>query len=174
MPFYLIQFRAYARAPGCCCQPGARVVVAFSGTLSDRIGSRALASLGMAITTVGLVLLSSVSPIATDAEIAGYLALVGLGIGTFASPNSSALMGSVPPQRRGVASAVMAEARNVGMVLGIALSGAAFSTALASHGAPSGWATQPSCRPSGIRSSWWRPLVSRGLLPRWFGAVPIT
>ena len=138
VPFYLIQYRGFSPAHSgllLSTQALAMAVVApFSGTLSDRIGSWIPSSLGMAITTVGLVLLSSVGPNAPDVEIAGYLGLIGLGIGIFVSPNSSALMGSVPPQRRGVASAVMAEARNVGMVLGVALAGAVFATALASNG----------------------------------------
>lgn len=138
VPFYLIQYRGFSPAHAgllLSCQALVMAVVApFSGTLSDRVGSRVPASLGMALTTVGLVLLSSIGPVTSDAEIAGCLGLIGLGIGIFASPNASALMGSVPPQRRGVASAITAGARNVGMVMGIALAGAAFSTALASYG----------------------------------------
>ncbi len=59
------------------------------------------------------------------------LALTGIGTGTFISPNTSALMGSAPRTRQGIASGVLATARNFGMVLGIGLAGAIFTTALA-------------------------------------------
>ena len=65
------------------------------------------------------------------------LAITGLGTGIFVSPNSSALMGSAPPQQRGVAAGILATARLVGMVLGVGLAGAIFTTALA-HGQATG------------------------------------
>jgi len=68
--------------------------------------------------------------------VALALALVGLGTGVFVSPNTSALLGSAPLHRRGIASGVLAEARNVGMVLGVGLAGAVFTTLL--HGAEPG------------------------------------
>ena len=58
------------------------------------------------------------------------LALAGLGTGMFVSPNNSALLGSAPRGRQGIASAVLAEARNVGMVIGVGIAGAVFSSAL--------------------------------------------
>jgi hypothetical protein len=45
-------------------------------------------------------------------------------------------MGTAPPHRRGIASGVLAEARNVGMVLGVALAGAVFTSVL--HGVAPG------------------------------------
>ena len=48
----------------------------------------------------------------------------------FVSPNTSALLGSAPLHRRGIASGVLAEARNVGMVLGVGVAGAVFTTML--------------------------------------------
>ena len=63
--------------------------------------------------------------------MAATLAVTGLGTGMFISPNNSALMGSAPQHRQGIASGVLATARTVGMVLGVALSGAILSTVLA-------------------------------------------
>lgn len=65
--------------------------------------------------------------------IAGALAVVGLGTGIFGSPNNSALMGSAPRERQGIAAGVLATARNVGMVSGIGIAGAIFTTFLASE-----------------------------------------
>lgn len=53
--------------------------------------------------------------------------LSGVGSGLFQSPNNSAVMGSVPAQHRGVASGTLSTMRNLGMVMGVAVSGALFS-----------------------------------------------
>ena len=65
--------------------------------------------------------------------VALCLAIVGVGTGTFISPNTSALMGAAPRSRQGVASGVQATARNFGMVLGVGLAGAIFTTHLAEN-----------------------------------------
>jgi EmrB/QacA subfamily drug resistance transporter len=113
------------------------VVSPLSGALSDRIGSRLLCSLGMGVVAIALYLLGSLPPQAPLLSIVGRLALVGLGTGIFIPPNSSAALNSVPPHRRGVASGTMAAARNLGMVLGVALSGALFNSTFyrLNHGA---------------------------------------
>ena len=64
------------------------------------------------------------------------LAVVGLGTGVFISPNNSALLGAAPLDRRGIASGVMATARNVGMIVGIGLAGAILTTAQARSSDP--------------------------------------
>jgi hypothetical protein len=88
----------------------------------------------MLILAAGLVLLALLSPHGSLGAIAGALALVGLGVGIFVSPNNSALMGAAPRHRQGIASGVLATARNVGMVLGIGFAGAIFTTILTSPG----------------------------------------
>lgn len=138
MPFYLIQFRGFSPAQAgllLSSQALAMAVVApLSGSLSDRIGSRLPSTLGMVIVTVGMAWLSTLGAAAGTAETVARLMLIGLGTGLFVSPNSSALMGAVSRQRQGIAAAVLASARNVGMVLGVALAGAVFASALAVHG----------------------------------------
>jgi MFS family permease len=52
---------------------------------------------------------------------------LGLGSGTFNTPNSSALMGSVSVQQRAITSGIMATTRNIGMSVGVALSTALFT-----------------------------------------------
>lgn len=99
----------------------------LSGTLSDRIGSRGLSSLGMAVCALSLVLLSRLTPQSAVFQIVFPLVLLGLGNGIFQSPNSSALMGSVPRTHLGIASGILATARNAGMVMGVALAGAVFN-----------------------------------------------
>ena len=99
-------------------------VAPLSGTLSDRIGTRPLAFCGMAICALGLYLLSGLNATADSFDVAWRLAIVGVGAGLFQSPNNSAVMGSVPVAHLGIASGILAAMRNVGMVLGIAVSGA--------------------------------------------------
>lgn len=135
LPFYLIQGRGLSPAQAgllLTAQPLVMAIAApLSGTLSDRIGSRLPSTLGMAVLAVGLVLLSRLGPTSPPGQVAAALAVAGLGTGTFISPNTSALMSAAPRHRRGIASGVLATARNVGMVLGVGLAGAIFTTVVA-------------------------------------------
>src|SRR2546427_1906585 len=141
LPFYLIRGRGLGPAQAgllLTAQPLIMAVVApLSGAISDRIGSRLPTTLGMGILAAGLFLLSRLDPQSPLAEVTVALAITGLGTGVFVSPNSSALMGSAPTQQRGVAAGILATARLVGMVLGVGLAGAIFTTIL-SHGQATG------------------------------------
>jgi EmrB/QacA subfamily drug resistance transporter len=135
MPFYLIQGRGLGPAQAgliLTAQPLVMAVAApLSGTLSDRIGSRLLSTAGMAILGIGLLLLARLGSESSFGQVAGALVVVGVGIGIFISPNTSALMGAAPRNRQGIAAGVLATARNVGMVLGVGLAGAIFTTVVA-------------------------------------------
>ena len=139
VPFYLIQGRGLSPGQAGLILTAQPIVMAatasFSGALSDRVGSRLPATLGMAVLSFGLFLVSRLGTATPFAYVAGALAIVGLGIGLFTSPNNSAVMGAVPAQRRGVASGVLATARTLGNVLGIGMAGAIFSTVAATSGA---------------------------------------
>lgn len=104
------------------------VMVAFTapiaGSLSDRFGSRIITSVGLSVLLIGQVL---VSTLGTDTSVIGYLVRfipVGIGIGLFQAPNNSAVMGSVPRERSGVASSLLSLTRTIGQTTGIALLGA--------------------------------------------------
>jgi EmrB/QacA subfamily drug resistance transporter len=137
LPFYLIEARGLSAAQAGLILTAQPIIMAItaplSGTLSDRIGARLLSTLGMAIIAVGLFLLAHVTASSPLSYVALSLATVGLGTGTFISPNTSALLGAAPLNRRGIASGIMATARNVGMVLGVGLAGAVLTTVQA-HG----------------------------------------
>jgi len=109
------------------------IVAPFSGALSDRIGSRLPASLGIAVMAVGLFALTTLPPAFTVADLVWRLAVVGIGQGLFMSPNSSAVLGAVPPRRVGTASGTLAEARIDGQAFGIALSGAIVAVRVPAH-----------------------------------------
>jgi len=135
MPYYLLQGRGFNPAQAgliLTAQPLVMAVIApISGTLSDRIGTRFPAAIGMMVLSTGLFLLSRLGPESEIITIMVALAVVGLGTGTFISPNNSALMGSAPKNRQGIAAGILATARNFGMVLGVGIAGAIFSTTLA-------------------------------------------
>ena len=132
MPFYLIQGRGLDPARAGLLLTAQPIVMAIfaplSGILSDRIGSRFLSTIGMVFISAGLFLLSRLTSASSDIQILLSLAVTGLGTGIFISPNTSALMGSAPRDRQGIASGILATARNVGMVLGIGMAGAIFTS----------------------------------------------
>src|SRR5512143_3272678 len=138
LPFYLIQGRGLDTAQAGLILTAQPIVMAItapiSGTLSDRIGSRLPGTLGMLILATGLFLMSRLGADSPLGSVAVALAVVGLGTGIFVSPNNSALMGSAPRHRQGIAAAILATSRNLGMVLGVGLAGAIFTTVLGTGG----------------------------------------
>ncbi len=95
----------------------------FSGKLSDRIEPRIVASIGMALTGVGLGLLTVLNEKTTFVFILGNLVLLGFGYGLFSVPNANAVMSSVESRFYGVASGMLSTMRITGMAfsMGIAL-----------------------------------------------------
>jgi EmrB/QacA subfamily drug resistance transporter len=138
LPFYLLQGRGFEPAQAGLLLTAQPIIMAIaapiSGSLSDRIGSRLLSTIGMVILAVGLFLLARLGPASSNTAILVSLGVCGLGTGIFISPNNSALLGSAPRQRQGIASGILATARNVGMVLGVGLAGAIFTSITARGG----------------------------------------
>ena len=100
------------------------MMAAFSplaGRLSDRVEPRIVASIGMAMTASGLFLTSLLSEDSPLAVIVAILALCGLGFAAFSSPNTSAIMGSVPRRQYAVASATTGVMRLVGQMLSMGI-----------------------------------------------------
>jgi EmrB/QacA subfamily drug resistance transporter len=99
---------------------GMLVASPLAGRYCDRHGSRGLAVLGMLVTALGLALMTTLG-VHTAFVFSGLtLAVVGVGSGMFMSPNTAAMMGSVPPHRRGIAAAARVVLQNTGAVLSIA------------------------------------------------------
>lgn len=138
MPFYLIQGRGLDAAHAgliMTAQPVVMMVVApIAGALSDRLGSRPLSMIGLVLLSLGFSALCRLDGATPLWHVAGGLALCGLGFGFFVAPNNSRLMGAAPRNRQGIAAAVLAASRNLGMVFGVAVAGAIFTTVLAEHG----------------------------------------
>jgi len=106
----------------------------ISGRLSDRYGTRIFATLGMAIG--GFSYLAAAFIFTSSAPLWNVellLVVIGLGLGLFSSPNISSVMGSVPPERRGVASGIRATVFNAGNVISIGLVAYVVTTAIPYH-----------------------------------------
>jgi EmrB/QacA subfamily drug resistance transporter len=106
------------------------------GMLSDRIGSRGLATMGMLIMAGGLFGLCTLDAASSMGDAALWYGIIGLGTGVFISPNSSALMGSVPQLQQGLAAGIMAITRNLGMLIGAAAATAIYQIAGGHTGRP--------------------------------------
>ena len=109
------------------------VVAPFSGSLSDKIGPRLLATSGLVITAFGLLSLTQLQADSSPWNIVWRLIIIGLGQGLFNSPNNSSILGSVPKPWLGLASGTVAQMRVTGQVLGVAVGGAIFASGLSAH-----------------------------------------
>ncbi len=93
----------------------------ISGRLADRRGARGLATGGMLISGTCLLLLTLLPYDFIFWQFAVIIFVMGLGGGLFASPNTVAIMNSVPPQTRGAASGMRATVQNTGMTASTAI-----------------------------------------------------
>lgn len=93
----------------------------WAGRLSDRHEPRVVASLGMALSAAGLLVLWALSARAPIAAMMAALAIVGTGFALFSSPNSNAVMGAVSRAQYGVAAAVLSSMRLIGQALSMAV-----------------------------------------------------
>ena len=97
------------------------ILAPVAGRLSDRIDPRTLASIGMGITTAGLVLLIFVNQATNLWYIMVILFILGVGFGLFSSPNSNAVMSSVERKTYGVASGTLGTMRVIGQMLSLGI-----------------------------------------------------
>ena len=91
----------------------------ISGRLSDRHGPRAYTTLGLIISSIGFLLLTTIGPTTGFADLVLPFVLVGAGMGIFASPNRAAIMNAVPPNRRGVGSGISTTFVNAGVTFSL-------------------------------------------------------
>jgi MFS family permease len=93
----------------------------LAGFLSDRFGARPFATAGMIGTAVAFILLERLPVDFSYPEFAALLALMGLSMGCFASPNRAAVMNSLPPQHRGAGGGMNQTFQNSAQVLSIGI-----------------------------------------------------
>lgn len=99
---------------------GMLVTSPISGYLSDRHGSRLLASLGLVVSAIGLAGMALIQLDTPYWYIATVMLIMGGGSGLFNSPNTSAIMASVRPGQRGIAAGTRTMLMNTGGIFSIA------------------------------------------------------
>jgi len=131
MPFYLMYPAGFSMG-----KTGITMIIPFvfmffvsplAGAAYDKIGSRMICSLGLFFLAISLYSFTKISASPDFFNVAWRLALSGIGISLFVSPNSAAAMSAVPAHRRGIAAGTVAMARNFGMVIGVSIAGMVFN-----------------------------------------------
>ena len=110
------------------------VLAPIAGALSDRVPARYVSTAGALMVAFGLFLLSRLPPIPTMLQLIGTLVITGCGTAVFTQPNNSAIMGSAPADRRGIAAGTLATGRTTGQLIGVALASAVYFPALVHAG----------------------------------------
>lgn len=93
----------------------------YAGKLSDRVEPRIVASTGLALSGVGLFMISLFNESTSVAWLFPVLVLFGVAFALFSSPNTNAIMGSVERRLYGVASGMTGTMRTVGMMMSMGL-----------------------------------------------------
>jgi EmrB/QacA subfamily drug resistance transporter len=127
-PIYMQTFRGWSPIQaGAALLPWTVMIVIFApiaGKLSDRVGSRWLIAAGMATVAGCCLLLSTINLHSSFWNLLPAFILGGLGMSFVMTPMSAAVMGAAPVAKAGVASGVLNTFRQVGVALGIAITGA--------------------------------------------------
>jgi EmrB/QacA subfamily drug resistance transporter len=113
----------------------------LAGRVSDRVQPRIVASAGMGLTSIALVLFAFVSASTAVPLVIAELALAGLGFALFSSPNTNAVMSSVDVRSYGVGAATLGTMRLVGQACSMALAALVMASLMGSaridaHAAP--------------------------------------
>ena len=94
----------------------------FSGKLSDKIGARVLSSIGLLLNAAALFWFATLNKSSSYSAVLVSLLLFGCGMALFFPPNSSAVMGSVAPEKRGVANGIRMTLNQTGNVFSVPFS----------------------------------------------------
>lgn len=147
MPFYLEQVAGYTPAlTGTILTPiplAMAIVAPFAGHISDKIGSRIMTTAGMVVCAFSTLLLIFLGKTPDLTVLILELIVLGVGMGLFTPPNNSAIMGSAPPERLGVAGGILNMMRALGLIFGVDISGVIFTSLEHSYLAAHGYAVQP-------------------------------
>jgi EmrB/QacA subfamily drug resistance transporter len=124
MPFFLQDILEFSPAKaGMFIFPvGLTVMVTapLGGRFSDRVGVRIPATLGLTLTALTVFSFALLKPGANDLDILWRQVVLGIGISLFNPANNSAIIGSLPREKVGLASSFLALSRNLGLVIGVA------------------------------------------------------
>lgn len=129
------------------------LIAPFSGSLSDRLGTRPVSTAGLVVTFTGFLLSALLFDTDTSAfEFVAAGLVVGAGFGLFQSPNNSAILGAVPPHRLGITSGLLTINRITGQIVGIAVLGTLWAARTVSYaGGGTAESAPPGPQASGLR-----------------------
>jgi len=109
-------------------QPFIQVVCSpIAGRLSDRYPPTIIASIGLLVSSVSLFFLGRLTADSPVMAIIPLLANLGLGLALFSAPNTNAVMSSVERRHYGLAAAMVATMRSLGMIVSMGVVMVAFS-----------------------------------------------
>jgi len=124
LPFFLQNILKFSPSKvGMLIFPVAFTVMVWAplgGRISDRVGVRIPATLGLTVTSLTIFSFTFLESSVSDYSILWRQVLLGIGIGLFNPANNSAIIGSLSKERVGLASSFLALSRNLGMVIGVA------------------------------------------------------
>lgn len=132
LPFFLQEIQHYnAMIAGLLILPYSvtlSVIAPISGRLSGKYGSRYLTLAGPAVYCVALLMFTLFGKNAAMWQIVFASGIMGIGNGLFQSPSNNAIMTSVEKSELGIASGILALSRNMGNILGVAVTITLFET----------------------------------------------
>ena len=123
LPFFLVQVYSFPPA-----QVGLMLAVLglsntfmsfLGGYLADRLGNVRILRVGLGFICGGLYLLGAATPQTSSFDLAGRLALTGMGLGLFSAPNLNEILRGLRPALMGLAASTSAVLKNLGALLGV-------------------------------------------------------
>lgn len=131
MPFYFEKVLNYSPAlAGSLLTPiplAMAFVAPFAGHISDKHGSRLMTTGGMLVASASCFALLFLGAHSTLPIMISELVLLGIGMGMFTPPNNSAIMGSAPKEKLGLAGGILNMMRSLGLIFGVDISGLVFT-----------------------------------------------
>jgi len=109
------------------------IAAPVSAKLVQRFGTKAVVTTGLASMAVGFAWTTTLEANSSYWFIVGQMFFMGGGLGLVNAPATEAIMGSLPPEKAGVGSAVNDTARELGGTLGVAIVGSLFASIYASR-----------------------------------------
>lgn len=132
LPFYLQEIlKLNALVAGLLILPYSvtlSIIAPISGRLSGKYGSRYLTLAGPAVYIIALIIFTTFDKSTPMWEIVFASGVMGIGNGLFQSPSNNAIMTSVKKEELGIASGILALSRNMGNILGVAVTITLFET----------------------------------------------
>lgn len=125
LPFFLQEIVKYnAFVTGLLILPysiASSIVAPFAGSYAGKHGSKTLTTIGPVIYIIALIIFTLFNPATPMWQIAAASVIMGIGNGCFQSPSNNAIITCVSHEQLGIASGILSLSRNLGNILGVAI-----------------------------------------------------